>query len=450
MESFSTGFRPLSPETPPPTLHYVSTEGQGSISAELSDVYTTASDSELDSLSPTESVSVPYKRGMEALIHATAKNEMFRDLQFSRALALKKSELSALSENDLIRRYNQSHVTPNEPIVRPTPLNLLPSSTATTPMRVEDTFSWVFWTSTLNEMEPFPPLYEVVERPSILAVVDNFVPTFQGIPDYSLFVAELVSTSTRDPLSPCEVGRVTKWWTFGRKPLGVPFIVSELPRLEFRFSFDPHMAFGLWNYMDSQGAMTFVDLDLQYSLNNLAAAGSTSDAVLRIECILERLNLQKEVHFGILEYEGLNWNPIMSEVDMSGLARPDNLYVERVVKIAITQNLLEDYLVLIKFFEILKHRPELMKFVHHLRRKGPFREHHILGNDYWQSARKTRDGRQLMEVHFWNGHAEDTINDPRRRLYPPYLKNRLTHSASAMPLTEDEDLRLCFLFDLLY
>ncbi len=92
----------------------------------------------------------------------------------------------------------------------------------------------------------------------------------------------------------------------------------------------------------------------------------------------------------------------------------------------------------------------LMKFVHHLRHKGPFREHHALGPDYWQAARKTRDNRRMMEVHFWNGRAECTVNDPRRRLYPPYLKNRLTHSACAMPLTEDEDLRLCFLFDLLY
>lgn len=301
----------------------------------------------------------------------------------------------------------------------------------------------------VSEMEPFPALYEIVRRPSILAVVSNFVPKLQGVPDYSKFVADLVSTSCRDPLSACEAGRVSKWWTLGRKPLGVPFIVSE-PRPEFRFTYDPQMAFGLRNYMDSRGAMTFVDLDLHDAMNNLAISRSVPDGVNRIEGILERLHLQKEMQFGILEYEGLNWNPIMAEVDISGVSRPDNMYVDRVVKIAIARNLLEDYLVLIKFFEILKHRPELMKFVHHLRHKGPFREHHALGPDYWQAARKTRDNRRMMEVHFWNGRAECTVNDPRRRLYPPYLKNRLTHSASAMPLTEDEDLRLCFLFDLLY
>lgn len=449
VETFSSQFRTLSPETPPPRLHYISTQSQGSTSVEPSDSYLTTSDSDL-SLSPTENLSAAYKRGIDGLIRATAKNEMFRDPQFSNAMAQRKSELCALSENDLIHRYIRSRAMPAESIARPTLPNLQPPSTTTTPMKVEDTFSWRYWTSALNEAELFPPMYEVVRRPSILAVVDSFLPAFQGIPDYSRLVAELVSTANRDLLTSCEAGRVTKWWTFGRKPLGVPFIVSELPRPEFRFSFDPQTAFGLRNYMDSRGAMTFVDLDLQYALNNLATAGSVSDAILRIECILERFNLQKEVHFGVLETEGLNWCPIMSEVDISGLTRPDNLYVERVVKIAVTRNILEDYLVLIKFFEILKHRPELMKFVHHLRNKGPFREHHILGSDYWQSARRTRDSRRLMEVHFWNGHAEDTLNDPRRRLYPPCLRNRLTHSAVAMPLTEEEDLRLCFLFDLLY
>jgi hypothetical protein len=358
-------------------------------------------------------------------------------------------ELSYLDEDDLISRYLRSHIVPATPVIRPTPMNFLPPPLTEMPLKVEDTFSWNYWSSSMVETEPFPSLYEIVRRPSLLAVVGNFVPRLPGVSDYLRFVADLVSTSSLDPLSRCEAGRVSKWWSFGRKPFGVPFIVSE-PRPKFRFTYDPQMAFGLRNYMDSRGAMTFVDLDLQDAMNNLAISRSIVDGRNRIEGILERLHLQKEMQFGILEYEGLNWNPIMAEFDISGVSRPDNMYVDRVVKIAIARNLLEDYLVLIKFFEILKHRPELMKFVHHLRHKGPFRENHTLGHEYWQTARKTRNNRRMMEVHLWNGRAESTVNDPRRRLYPPYLKNRLTLSASAMPLTEDEDLRLCFLFDLLY
>jgi hypothetical protein len=210
------------------------------------------------------------------------------------------------------------------------------------------------------------------------------------------------------------------------------------------------MAFGFRNFLDSRRAMTFVDRDLQNALNSLAVSGSASDAAFRIGGILERFNLQKEVYFGLLEHEGLNWSPIMTEVDMSGLARPDNFYVERVIRIAITRNILEDYLVLIKFFEILKHRPKLMKFVHHLRAKGPFQENHSLDHEYLQAARKIRSEQRIMEVHLWNGRADDSVSDPRRRLYPSYLKHRLTCSASAIPLSEEEDLLLCFLMDLLY
>jgi len=222
------------------------------------------------------------------------------------------------------------------------------------------------------------------------------------------------------------------------------------PNQDHRYRFDPHMAFGFRNFLESRGAMVFVDRDLQHALNSLAASGSVSDAALRFKEILERLNLQKEVYFRNLEHEGLNWNPLMAEVDISGLLRPDNFYVERLIKIAISRNILEDYLVLIKFFEILKHRPELMKFVHHLRTKGPFQENHTFDRDYWQAARRVRGDRRIMEVHLWNGHADESVSDPRRRLYPPYLKHRLTCSASAMPLSEEEDLHLCFLMDLLY
>jgi len=41
----------------------------------------------------------PYLRGIDSLIHETAKNEMLRDYHFSRVLAKKRKELSKLNES---------------------------------------------------------------------------------------------------------------------------------------------------------------------------------------------------------------------------------------------------------------------------------------------------------------------------------------------------------------
>jgi hypothetical protein len=119
-----------------------------------------------------------------------------------------------LSEDDLLVRYHQSHIAMEVPATRPEPPCFLPPPfVAHDPLRVEDTFSWVFWTATRpNELEPYPTAYKVVWRPSVLAVVGGFTPTMKKFPDYSLLlVVDLISTSSRTLLSAGEVGRVAKW-----------------------------------------------------------------------------------------------------------------------------------------------------------------------------------------------------------------------------------------------
>ncbi len=143
-------------------------------------------------------LSGPFLRGIDSLIHETAKNEMLRDYHFSRVLAQKKKELSQLSEDDLLTRYHRSHIVVETPATRAEPPCFLPPPfVAHNPLQVEDTFSWVFWTATRpSELEPYPTAYEIVRRPSILAVVGGFTPSLKKFPDYSLLVANLVSTSS--------------------------------------------------------------------------------------------------------------------------------------------------------------------------------------------------------------------------------------------------------------
>jgi len=156
VEAFTNQSRPLQqPETPPPALQHLATPDRGSSESDFSS-YSPST----DVLSAVEVLSGPYQRGMEALIHTTAKNEITRDAQFSMSLAQRKMELSYLGEDDLITRYLRSHIAPAAPVVRPTPMNFLPPPSVATPLKVEDTFSWHYWT-------PMRPSLDLLSRPAV-------------------------------------------------------------------------------------------------------------------------------------------------------------------------------------------------------------------------------------------------------------------------------------------
>ena len=284
-----------------------------------------------------------------------------------------------------------------------------------------------------------------------MALVGDFIPEFGDNHSYSSFVRELRRTSLRGRegyrLEDCELGRVNKWWTFGRQVESVPYMAS-IRRGESLTIFDPQLAVAQRNYSSSRDAMYYFEGDVCEALDYLMSH-QNDDLVKAAGEVGERFNLKAELHLRDLENEGRTWSTNLDSLDVSNPDNSDNFFVDRKVRMFVMRNLLEDYLVMAKFFNKLRFRPELESFVLYLLKGGKFGVTVINGREFYNDAKQVREERRRMEFEFWNSRLSEVKNDPRRRLYPTSLEEHLTMLLPSR-ITCEEDKRICFLLDFLF
>ena len=425
------------------------------------------------------------REGIRALARETARMELEDDPRFRTILANKIRDISRLTETELTERFFQvfslrresdkkrTHeglfglggpLHLSEDVARleiPLPEFVEPQGASNAPpsqsLALIDLYSWRYVSSIQwVEFDMFPPAYVKIQRPSVLAYDGSFTPDLG--PDFSFpeFVEELKMSSDKfnnDFSSDVYVGRersrVMKWWTLGRTVDMVPYMY-EPSRSDNHWIFDPQQAIGRRNFMASIDGMNFMDAEVRFVMTRLKKASSIKTAVLILDDLLEKLRLETELMFHSLELEGRNWPPMMAELRIDDPANSDNFHVDRKVQIFVMKNMLEDYLLIIKFLNKLKYRPELMGLVGYVKTRHDLRTSPIHDEQYFERARHIRNERHLMELQMWHGKYDVVIADPRRQLYPAEYRTRLTFLPSSTHISVNEDKRICFLFDFLF
>ena len=425
------------------------------------------------------------RQGMRDLVRETARMELEDDPRFRSILASKVRDVSRLSESEIIERFfqvfslrregdkkrtHESLFGPGGPLhlsdevaqLRvPLPEFSEPRGASNAPpsqtIALLDLYSWRYMNSIQwIEFDMLPPAYVMIQRPSVLAYDGSFTPDLGPDFSFSKFVEELKMTSDKfgndfssDQSMGRERSRVKKWWTLGRTVDMVPFMY-EPTQTDNHWAFDRQQALGRRNLMASSDAMHFMDAEVRFILTKLGGATSIKTAVSILNKLIEKLELETELMFHTLELEGQNWPLAMAELRVDDPACSNNFFVDRKVQIMVAKNMLEDYLLIIKFIKKLRFRPELMSLVNHVKVRPDCRVGPIHDDEYYQNARRIREDRRLMELQSWHGKYDDVITDPRRQLYPVQFKKALTFLPSSERITVDEDKRICFLFDFLF